>query len=555
MKDSISTFLSLGYAGATVTHTTTHMRALSISLVLLSGIAWADVTPEDLEFRRQATRRMIFDANEEIPLAGFNPSKVVELDLMHPVVGTPSGVPKFEIHGGCLRISARDASRADRWIGGFNPFASYEISLDEFSGSGEVGILFRDSDQENRLEASLVVSSGTCSAIRWVVVEEGKEVVREDYPLPEGVKPVFPLRLRVQMLAVGVNLFLETKGQSHLIAYPDFAEHFELREKSLMQRFEFCLHSDLNAGASVDIAEMTAALSPGCGQADIRAITRPDGEPLLDEGRLWFTMTVRGRGLPHPLQGVFSMNPSVFDLKFEGIIVFDTGDGMLRNELASHLFYDDASKEWRGWTVGFSVYGKDAKGGQKAVLAVSSKRDPRKGFSVMRAKPIGLPPGAHEDPHGIYDAEAGKWRMLLAEHDGKFRASMWESDAWDHGYTRLTEPVEMDSTGTSITKIGSKRYAMFGSADRKVYIRSYPGLEPAGELKMHLPPWDEKSGTRIWPNVIPLPEGYPARYIALMMDRINFPGMPKQNWTYGAMYLYHAHSPEGNGTPYEYEKH
>ena len=31
------------------------------------------------------------------------------------------------------------------------------------------------------------------------------------------------------------------------------------------------------------------------------------------------------------------------------------------------------------------------------------------------------------------DAEAGKWRMLVAEHAGKFRSSMWESDAWDHG--------------------------------------------------------------------------------------------------------------------------
>jgi hypothetical protein len=31
--------------------------------------------------------------------------------------------------------------------------------------------------------------------------------------------------------------------------------------------------------------------------------------------------------------------------------------------------------------------------------------------------------------------------------------------------------------------------------------------------------------------------------------------MPKQNWTYGAMNLYHAHLPEGNETPYEYEKH
>ena len=84
-------------------------------------------------------------------------------------------------------------------------------------------------------------------------------------------------------------------------------------------------------------------------------------------------------------------------------------------------------------------------------------------------------------------------------------------------------------------------YALFGSSDRKVYIYTYPDLEPAGELQIHRPPWNEKTGTRIWPNVIPLPEGYPARYIALMMDRLNFPGMQGANWTYGAMYLYHAH--------------
>lgn len=518
-----------------------HNIGFVLSFMVLSVIAWADVTPDLLEFRRHATRRMIFDAVEGIPLAGFNPSKIVELDLMHPLIGTPSGDPKFEIHEGSLRISAREACQAERWIGGFNPFASYDLSVEKFSGSGEVGILFRDSEQENRLGASLVVSSGTCSAIRWVVVKEGKEVACEDYPFPEGLNPVFPLRFRVQMLAVGVNLFLETHGQSHLIACPDFSGHFELRNKTLMQRFEFCLHSDLGTGASVRIREMKASLSPGCGQADIRAITRPDGSPLIDEGRLWFTMTVRGRGLPHPLQGVFSMNPSVFDLKFEGIIVFDTGDGMLRNELASHLFYDEASKEWRGWTVGFSAYGDDAQGAEKAVLAVSSTRDPRKGFSIMRAKPVGLPQGMHEDPHGIYDVEAGKWRMLLAEHAGKFRASMWESDSWDQGYKRISGPVEMDSTGTSIAKIGSKRYAMFGSADRKIYFRSYPGLEAAGELNIHLPPWNDDHGTRIWPNVIPLPDGYPAPYIALMMDRVNFPGMPKRNWTYGALYLYHGH--------------
>ena len=157
----------------------------------------------------------------------------------------------------------------------------------------------------------------------------------------------------------------------------------------------------------------------------------------------------------------------------------------------------------------------------------------------MHARPIGLL-GQHEDPHGVYDAQAGKWRLLLSERAGKYRAGMWQSEHWDRDFQRLAGPVEMDSTGTLIQKIGQSRYVFFGSADRKIYIRSYPDLEPVGELNLHRPPWNETTGTRIWPNVIPLPDGYPARYIALMMDRQNFPDMPARNWTYGAMYLYHA---------------
>lgn len=179
-----------------------------------STAARAEVTPDRLEFRRQATRRMVFDASQEIPLAGLDPAKVVGLDLMHPVVGTAVGAAKFEIHEGNLRISSPEASRTDRWVGGFNPFASYNLAVEKFSGAGEIGMLFRESGLENRIGASLVVADGAVSAIRWVVVKDGKEVVREDYLLPTEVKPVFPLRLRVQMLAVGANLYLETNGQS-----------------------------------------------------------------------------------------------------------------------------------------------------------------------------------------------------------------------------------------------------------------------------------------------------------------------------------------------------
>lgn len=499
-----------------------------------------DVTPQSLEFRRQATRRMIFDRSEYIPLTSLLPGKVVGLDLMHPLVGAPANEAECLIEAGCLKIAAsEEACSTVRWIGGFNPFATYEVDLQNFAGTGKVGLRFQDSSQVDFLSACVVVKDGEYKSVEWVIKKKGKQLSREVFAWPEAAETQGPVRFRVQMLAVGANLYVESQGESYLVGYPDFNEYFELRQKELIDRYEFLLFGDLKANSSVEIGEVISALTPGCGQADIRAITNQSGEPLLDDGRVWLTMTVRGRALPHPMQGVFSMNPSVFDVRFEGIIVFDMGDGLWRNELASHIFYDEISKQWRGWTTGFSALGTKAKREDKAILAVWSDRDPRRGFSIMKAAPVGLV-GQHEDPHGVYDSDAGKWRLLLSEKAGKYRAGMWESDSWDSGYERLAGPVEMDSTGTLIQKVGKSRYVFFGSADRKVYIRSYPDLTPVGELNMHLPPWNEKTGTRIWPNIIPLPEGYPVPYIALMMDRQNYPGMPSRNWTYGAMYLFHA---------------
>ncbi|WP_146577633.1 hypothetical protein [Neorhodopirellula pilleata] len=499
-----------------------------------------DIKPESLVFRRQATRRMVFDQSQDIPLGGLAPSEIIGLDVMHPVVGSQKGQIENRLGAGKLVLSAAGEASACRWVGAMNPFASYDLSLHSFAGSGRVGIRFSDSENEDHLSASILISDGKYQSVEWEVFRDNEVIDRQGFSWPKDFSVDGPIRLRVQMLAVGVNLYLESSGQFCLIGYSDFAQHFDLRRKDLARRFEFCLHTHLDAGASAEILGLRSALTPGCGQADIRAITNQFGEPLLDEGRVWLTMTVRGRALPHPLQGVFSMNPSVFDIRFEGIIVFDMGDGLLRNELASHLFFDEPSRQWRGWTTGFSALGTTTGKEAKAILAISSDRDPRRGFSVMKASPIGVV-GEHEDPHGVYDVEAKKWRLLLSERAGKYRAGIWESDHWDRGYERLAGPVEMDSTGTLIQKIGRSRFVFFGSADRKVYICSYPDLNRVGELQIHRPPWNEQTGTRIWPNIIPLPEGYPAPFIAIMMDRVNFPGMPSPNWTYGAMYLYHAH--------------
>ena len=52
-----------------------------------ASIYAAEVTPDQLEFRRQAVQRMIFDKSQDIRLSGLWPAKVVGLDVMHPPVG------------------------------------------------------------------------------------------------------------------------------------------------------------------------------------------------------------------------------------------------------------------------------------------------------------------------------------------------------------------------------------------------------------------------------------------------------------------------------------
>ena len=94
------------------------LTILMFVLIGSSACTYAgDVTPDQLEFRRQAVRRMIFDRSQDIRLAGLLPAKVVGLDVMHPAVGLQENDPRVSTENGKLRISAEKDATATRWVG------------------------------------------------------------------------------------------------------------------------------------------------------------------------------------------------------------------------------------------------------------------------------------------------------------------------------------------------------------------------------------------------------------------------------------------------------
>lgn len=540
--------------------------AIALSAGLLATIlampAADSVDPLTLEWHRLACRRYIFSNN--LPLNALVPAEIVAVESMHPLMAPGADGPqpvkaRPELVDGRLVLAAATVgAEPTLWVGGINPYATFEIDVRAISGAGtepvEVAVDLATLGLGTRVQVVARHGATDGKGVVLRLVKDGR-VVREDVFADKAPEP--PYLLQVQSAGRSLAAFATRNGRTDYLGHTPpkahFREHADFRDRALAHRSSFNVAAKLPAGAAVTLGGARSYLSAGVGQADIRMITRRDGSPFMEDRRLWFTFSCRGVNIEDSLQGVMSLDPSLFDPRLEGAIVFDHGDGKLRNDYASHVFYDDEAKEWRAWSCDFGgVAGREERGGSGLVLGRSAM-DPRRGFCVMQAKALPpISPEKHEDPCGFYDAELKKWRVITSSFHKGIKASLFEADSWEGPFTRIAGPVEYDSTGTLLQKIGDKRYIFSGSSKGPMMVYSYPELKYLGDMKIDLPAhWPRPPG-RGWPNVFPLPAGYPYRYMAMMMDRPNFPNVKGGNWSYGALYLFGAHTADITGAAWEF---
>jgi hypothetical protein len=128
----------------------TSMRStvLVTIILVLSGVCLVhaqaqDVSPLDIQFRRQAVHRLVFDRESAIPLSMLKPSKVVKLSIEHPTIKVSGGATSYKVDKGLLMASADQPSESALWVGGFNPYGTYDVSFAATQGnSGKAGIEF-----------------------------------------------------------------------------------------------------------------------------------------------------------------------------------------------------------------------------------------------------------------------------------------------------------------------------------------------------------------------------------------------------------------------------
>ncbi|MCB0689161.1 MAG: hypothetical protein KDC53_21635, partial [Saprospiraceae bacterium] len=124
-------------------------------ILILAQNFMAGQNPADLHFVRQGVKRLIFSPEQSISLASFEPDHIVGLSSMHPVRTYESPKPEINIESGQLVVQAGTPSEAGIWFAGFNPFATYDLQIDEVEGRGRCGFEFSGPSADQRFILSL----------------------------------------------------------------------------------------------------------------------------------------------------------------------------------------------------------------------------------------------------------------------------------------------------------------------------------------------------------------------------------------------------------------
>ncbi|MBO4886470.1 MAG: hypothetical protein J5602_14255 [Clostridia bacterium] len=446
-----------------------------------------------------------------------------------------------------------------RLLGRHFPYATYDIGLDELEArepSSGVGMLITPEGLPRLTIAARRTGSGVCV---WCAVE-GEEKTRA----LECRRPFEP----------GTHLIVTCRGRSFDIYLqygrkPEYAGTFSLPAFSRMIAYD--VFSRTTAALFVSLApgeRMQGAaefyLEGGISHADMKCMRYENGEPFMDRGRLFLTLSARLQAAG--FQAVVSWNPSTDDIRMEGAIFFDAGDGLWCSDVATSAVFDRRSGEWYVWACSFSHghvlccgksfadlrYGinvldvslmpfeKSEKGKADSLGAEDADGDIDR--AIVSDDRLFFAKFGDEDPDLTFDEARGKWLLAICRlvdcggKGGKYRYFLYESDDPLSGFSYVDHVREGDDTGGSFIRVAGRMYLLCGSGfDQRAQYHLHPidDLSRCERLKFDY----DDGGYRGWGTLIPVPCGRRLKYVMMTFDRHNG---SDYNWSYGNIYVFEA---------------
>ena len=276
-------------------------------LMVLHALIYTGVigqlTPEDIEFTRKGVQRMVFDEHQSIIISKLEPNKIIGMSSMYPQKHLLKQHANIQLNRGKLIVKSKEETQTKIWFGGFNPFMSYVTDVASSNGNGAIGYEFSDSEENERFIIEVIFEEEYIKGVRINILRNNKIIIDESIGLNLNVSQVITGKIILQMLGSGFTLFHKGEEIPKVIGQYDFSEYLDLRGKTYLNKFQSHLFVHLNNG-EVKVQKAQVEINSGIGIADIRAITYENGEPFLENQRIWYTASIRGRALPHHIQGV-----------------------------------------------------------------------------------------------------------------------------------------------------------------------------------------------------------------------------------------------------------
>lgn len=398
----------------------------------------------------------------------------------------------------------------------FFPFATYSVTFS--SSEGSVGFTFKLPSAC----ATIALQSGSLSfncGDHSEVIDIDASLIQEESTLIISCRPG------------AFDVYLQINGRpEHLKTF--YEDSF--KDSNLQSNFSNG-YAFLTLFGSVCVKEAVSYIDNGISIADIRPIKYENGEAIYENGKIYFTASVRMQ--EGAFQGIFSFTPSTDQIDMTGAVFCDCGDGRWRNYLASVILYNRMEKQWLMWTSSFE---------HKHVLAHASfDGDPRFGVNVIDVELMEFASEdssftdflgfkGDEDPDLLYDTKSGRWLMAICRLDPDTRSyvyAFFESDSPLKNFKYIGRGLDGAETGGSFVNIDGELSFVCGNDFKK---RSEYRIYQKGQMQCASFTYPD-GGFRGWGSLFSIKAGSRQRYFWLTFDRHNG---SSYNWSYGNLYCF-----------------
>ncbi len=435
----------------------------------------------------------------------------------------------------CNKYYANAECKAEvkRLIGQYVPFATYEVKGESISNGCGVGVSI---NCEKLKTLDLYIKRIDDKVIVMYSVDgKANKITEEEFEYEDNISLVVTSHHGDRL-----DVFLRYGNYMKIVGFFGIDGFLSLKNETIFKNTTASLYVDFEGAGNVTISDVEMYMDAGMSQADMKPIRYEDGQPIMENGKLFLTMTSR-LGF-EMYQSVLSWNPSTCVFNLEGVLFFDMGDGDWCGDVASSLIYDRNEKNWKIWMASFS---------HGHILGYAQfENDPHFGINVIDITLMDKKEGSKdteffakegdEDPDLLYDKETGKWYMTICRsdslQDGKYSYFLFESERPFDGYKFVSKSFGDAVTGGMFTLVGGKRYFVCGANfDKRAQYNVYDAKDFT--RCTHLKCDFDDGAYRGWGTIIPVPCGTRTKYMWITFDRHN---ASDYNWSYGTLYVYES---------------